>query len=59
MFNTSEIILNKQNPDKSDTYKIIIYNLNYYPVGEYESYLGFFVEGIKYGGDLKLQIRVK
>ena len=57
-FYISDIILKKHNPDEKDNYEIIIYNLKYYPQGEYKSYLGFYVEGKKIGDNLEIKIKV-
>ena len=57
-FYISDIILNKQGPGEKNNYEIIIYNLKYYPQGEYKSYLGFYIEGNKFGEYLEIKINV-
>ena len=54
-----EIILQPQNPEEVKSYNIIIKNLKNYDIGEYQSYLWFCVDGVKFGDKITVKIIIK
>ena len=54
-----EIILQPQKPEEEKTYNIILTNLKEFPIGDYESYLWFYINGEKFGDRLTIRINIK
>ena len=54
-----EIILQPQKPEEEEIYDIVLTNLKEFPIGEYESFLWFYVGGEKFGDRLTIRINIK